>query len=373
MKDVLIVLKDLRTGNGIASCLMNYYNQLLNKFNVTFLLLQNIESPYTDIVKKSGGNIIIIPTSKLKYSYKTQKFLNELFKNNHFDIIHINIPGPYGALILKMAQKNNIKSRIYHSHNPKNNLSLKSTISSTIYNRLCVKRATDYLACSKLAGRSIFGNEKFEVLKNCIDAKRFQFNPILRDLKRKELKIDNDTIVIGSVGRAEKQKNPIFALSCFKEYLKKQPNAIYIWIGMGSLLDDMKNFINENDLSEKVKLLGIKDNIEDWYSAMDLFFLPSKFEGLGIVYIEAQASGLPVLASTEVPEDIELSELVNKLDLNVSMSDWAQKIYNIELNTNRLEAIDYIKDGGYDKSNEEQKLSNIYEKIYKKNKGGKNC
>lgn len=373
MKDVLIVLKDLRTGNGIASCLMNYYNELLNKFNVTFLLLQNIESSYTDIVKKSKGNIKILPTTKIKYSYKTQRFIEELFKNNHFDIVHINIPGPYGALILKMAKKNNIKSRIYHSHNPKNNLSLKSRISSSIYNKLCVKRATDYLACSQLAGSSIFGNKKFEILKNCIDTKRFQFNPIARDLKRKELNVDNDTIVIGSVGRAEQQKNPLFALECFKEYLKKRPNSIYIWIGNGSLLNEMEKFIDRNDLNEKVKLLGVKDRIEDWYSAMDLFFLPSKFEGLGIVYIEAQASGLPVLTSTEVPEDIELSRLINKLDLNISVFEWAQKIYNMELNNNRLEAINYIKDGGYDKSNEKEKLGNIYEKICEKNKGGQNC
>jgi len=360
---VLLVLKDLRVGNGIASCIMNYYDFLIdNGFSIDFLLLQNIDSDYMNKAMQHG-KVFVLPYSKMKYSKSVKKCLDSIFKNNKYDIIHVNARGPYGAWILKKASKEEIKYRIYHSHNPKNNLTLKSTLNSFIYNRLCVKRATHYLACSKTAGNSIFGERKYSILKNCIDPERFMYNSDHRLKIRRELKIEESTIVIGTVARLDKQKNPLFVLYCFAEFLLINNNAVLVWVGNGSMMDQVKEYAKARNIDNKVYFVGVKKNVNEWYSMMDYFLLPSKFEGLGIVFIEAQASGLPCFGSTAVPEDTEVTNLMHRLDIKSGAKVWANAIAKCEKNVNRGEAVNQIKQSGYDIKNEYDALAKYYNSL----------
>lgn len=356
---VLIVLKDLRVGNGVASCLMGYYDGLLERgYAVDFLLLHEVKSAWMDIAH-ANGNVFVIPASKIKYTHSARKSIKEVYKNNNYDIVHVNLPGPYGAWILKEAVRNGVKHRIYHSHNPRNISSVKARLSSAFYTKLLTRRANIYLACSKLAGESIFG-DGFSVLKNCIDTEYFKYDQRCREKIRKTLGISNDTLLIGSVGRLEEQKNPIFAVNCFNAIKKIHPNSKLVWIGDGKLKSRIREELKNQNLERDFILAGVQNNVNEWYSAFDCFMLPSNSEGLGIVFLEAQAAGLPCVGSTNVPSDVEITQLMKRIDLSNPMSKWAEYITQTKAPQNREQYAQYVKAAGYDISSEKYALAEFY-------------
>ena len=188
----------------------------------------------------------------------------------------------------------------------------------------------------------------------------FGFNSYFRDLRREELGISQESIVIGCVGRLEKQKNPMFALKCIKELRKIRDDFVFIWLGKGSLHDKMWRFIRKNRMEDYVILPGVRSNINEWYSAMDCFFLPSQFEGLGIVYIEAQAAGIRCIGSTNVPEDTEITPLMERVDLKKKPRAWAAILSQSLKKCSTDDRFVNISDTGYDIRYESQKLFQIY-------------
>ena len=357
---VLIQMRDLRVGNGIAACIMNYYEYTVQHgYSIDFLLNRNIDSPYVELVKKHGGNIYVLPCDTGKPNKKNMEYIKNIV-TNQYDIFHVNLSGLNALQGLEAARTVGIKRRIYHAHNPKETSSLKARVRSAVYEVPSVKIANQYAACSHHAGSSLFGKKNYTVIKNAMDTKRFDYDIQAREKLRSEMGI-SDSYVVGVVGRLAEQKNPYFELDIFAELIKLKNNAILIWAGDGALRDELEKYAEKKGVFNSVKFLGSRMDVNKLYSAMDVLLLPSKFEGLGLVFIEAQISGLTCFGSDQVPEDVEISPNMHRMSLKKSATEWAKAIV-IEEKNDRADCRKYAVEAGFEIHDTLDSLTNLYAK-----------
>lgn len=364
-KKALILLPYLKNGDGTAVALMNYYQELIEHgWRIDFLVLKIFECEWLNKVKADGNNIYELPKEN-KYSYKVSRKIRSIIKEGKYDIVHVNMPGHVGFETLKMARQYGIGKRIFHAHNPRNNLNLKTVISTKVYDYLLQQEATELVACSKSAGNSRFGNKDFQVLKNVIDTDRFVYRLEDRRYIREKLHIEKK-VVVGVVGRFAAQKNPEFLLECFAEYNKLNKESVLLWIGDGELQEKIQDRAKNMGLKGACLFVGRKNNIEKWYSAMDLFLLPSKFEGMGIVFLEAQCTGLPCFGSTNVPIETEVTELMHRISLKQEANYWATAMKKVtDMSGDRRSRASEFINAGYTHEATKSDLLNMYEKRIK--------
>lgn len=364
-KKALILLPYLKNGDGTAVALMNYYQELIEHgWRIDFLVLKIFECEWLNKVKADGNNIYELPKEN-KYSYKVSRKIRSIIKEGKYDIVHVNMPGHVGFETLKMARQYGIGKRIFHAHNPRNNLNLKTVISTKVYDYLLQREATELVACSKSAGNSRFGNKDFQVLRNVIDTDRFVYRLEDRRYIREKLHIEKK-VVVGVVGRFAAQKNPEFLLECFAEYNKLNKESVLLWIGDGELQEKIQDRAKNMGLKGACLFVGRKNNIEKWYSAMDLFLLPSKFEGMGIVFLEAQCTGLPCFGSTNVPIETEVTELMHRISLKQEANYWATAMKKVtDMSGDRRSRASEFINAGYTHEATKSDLLNMYEKRIK--------
>lgn len=364
-KKALILLPYLKNGDGTAVALMNYYQELIEHgWRIDFLVLKIFECEWLNKVKADGNNIYELPKEN-KYSYKVSRKIRSIIKEGKYDIVHVNMPGHVGFETLKMARQYGIGKRIFHAHNPRNNLNLKTVISTKVYDYLLQREATELVACSKSAGNSRFGNKDFQVLKNVIDTDRFVYRLEDRRYIREKLHIEKK-VVVGVVGRFAAQKNPEFLLECFAEYNKLNKESVLLWIGDGELQEKIQDRAKNMGLKGACLFVGRKNNIEKWYSAMDLFLLPSKFEGMGIVFLEAQCTGLPCFGSTNVPIETEVTELMHRISLKQEANYWETAMKKVtDMSGDRRSRASEFINAGYTHEATKSDLLNMYEKRIK--------
>lgn len=365
-KKVLICIPDLGICNGVTTFILSFYDDIIQQgYQADFLLVENEHTEKESYVSEKGSRIYKVPKYS-KYDKRRIDYIDRVFRNEAYDIVHVNFPGPNGAMVLKAARKYGVRHRIYHCHNPLNNLSLKSFLSEHVFTPICRRRANKYVACSRTAGKSIFGNRKFDVVNNAIDPTGFLFRPESRERIRKELQIE-DRLVVGVAARMTAQKNPLFLVKVFAEIKKRNPNAVLLWVGDGELQERIEETCSKYGIWDSVVLAGRQSEIADWYSAMDLFLLPSRFEGLGIVYLEAQANGLSCFGSDCVPEETEVTERMHRISLSKSPSDWATEIVKtLDKDTASREVkTEEFKQKGYDSRFIKHRLCEVYESLYK--------
>lgn len=261
-----------------------------------------------------------------------------------------------------------VKRIIYHVHSTSNpNRSRKEIIKETFLSKLFRRIPARNIGRSKEACDSVFKDRKYTVINNGIDIERFKFNPSIRDITRKKLGYDN-CFLIGQVGRFSPQKNQLFTLKVINR-LKKNKNIKCILIGEGEDKQKIREYITSNALDEKVKILSPCENIEDYYQAMDLFVFPSIFEGFGIVALEAQVSGLPMLCSEVIIEDVKLSETVETILLN-DIDKWVERIEQLSIETLTKKRTQRCRDSakacetrGYSFDTAAKKLNALYEDL----------
>lgn len=324
---VLHMVREMELG-GIQALLMNVYRNI-DREKVQFHFLVNSKGIYDNEILELGGKIYYIPYIKEVGPFKYEKKLNEFFKEHpEYHIIHSHFDH-FTGLIAKIAYQNNIKTIIAHSHCIRNSSNIFGKIYKSYLKKYIFMYATDYFSCSKKSADFFFGEQKnVKIIPNGIDVKQFVFNKNKRSYIRNKLKIKNNCVVIGHIGRFADSKNHLFLLDIFAEYVKKNSNSILLLIGDGPLKDKIENKVREQNLKEKVIFLGSKNNVYDYYNAMDYFVFPSLFEGFGISLIEAQANGLPCFASTIVPKEANITNEVKYLSLNDSPEHWANMILN---------------------------------------------
>lgn len=320
---------------GVETFLMNYYREIkkIDRSIVIDIISTSSEPAFKDELLKMGGQVYVV--SRARDKSKVKKELNKIMQENKYDVFWCNKCDLSSIVYLEQAYKNNIPVRILHSHNSMNLFTgLRSKIVDVLHKinkRKASKLATDFWACSDYAAKWMFLDDKYEFIPNAVDMNIFKFDSKKRETYRKDLGIE-DKLVIGTVGRFSYQKNPEFILEVFKEIHNKNENSVMLWVGTGELEKNIKGKIKEYSLEQNIILLGTRRDVSDLMQAMDCFLLPSRFEGLPVVAIEAQATGLTIFAAKDgITEQTKITDSLNFMTLSQTPKQWADKIFETDL------------------------------------------
>lgn len=349
-------------GGGLESVVMNYYRHI-DHSRVQFDFIVDEDStliPYKEI-ESLGGHVFVVPPYQHVFAY--QRALITLFRAQGWQIVHSH-ENALSVFPLRAAKIAGIPIRIAHSHSTAGKGEPVRNMMKWVLRRFANVYPTHRFACSRHAGEWLFGkNVNFDVIYNAIDLSRFKFNPSVRAQVRSELGISDDTLVIGHIGRFVTQKNHNFLLQIFNEILQTRDNAVLVLAGDGPLRHGIEQKAQELGFVSKVRFLGQRNDANRLYQAFDVFCLPSLYEGLGIVAVEAQVSGLPCLLSTAVPSEVEVSEQCSFLSLHDSAKIWARSIEQTQNGETRsTPSLDKLKD--YDIESAALQLTDRYIALY---------
>ena len=331
MKRILVMGMSKDRG-GMETFIMNYYRHIdHNKFQFDFISYN--EAPYcAEEIEALGGRCFVI-TGRFTDYRKNKKELKDLFAShgNEYAALWYNCCLVSDLTILKLAAKYNIPRRIVHAHNSQAMGSALVNMLHSVYKRRMVKYATDFWACSTEAGKFFYSkqlmdSDKFRIIINAIDTENYAFNWETRNNLRNQLGIA-DAFVLGNVARLDPEKNHSFLLDIFSAVRKRNSKAVLLIIGQGRLEAELKAKAKLLRLEPYVKFLGERTDVPALYCAMDVFVLPSQFEGLPMTLIESQTSGLPSFTSKEaVPQKAAATPLLSFISLHEEPEKWAEII-----------------------------------------------
>jgi glycosyltransferase involved in cell wall biosynthesis len=359
----ILHVANMNTGEGVASFIMNYYRYIdREKIQFDFLSHSLSSNNYIEEIRQLGGNVYSAPHYK-KNIVKYIIFVNDVISNGAYDIIHCH-EFLVSTISLFIARIKKIKIRIIHSHS--NYISsLGKRVLVYLFRKLWFYFATDYFACSKEAAEFLFSKHcKYILVNNAINTEKFIFTNTIRNNTRHNLSLSNDAFVVGYVARFDKQKNHYFLIKVFKNIVQKKINAYLLLAGEGPLQDEIKKYAATLGISGNIIFYGISKKVYELYSAMDVFVFPSLLEGLGIVGIEAQCAGLPVIASTKIPKTMQITPLGCWLDLESSPEKWAEKVLEYSSPQEKTDMTELITQNGYNIKVECKKLEMEYFRLY---------
>ena len=281
MNRVLAIVSNNIESGGVESYLINAYR------NIDLQEFKRLDCNIITCNIKSGG---------VKRIMQLYKYIYSTIQNGKYDIMHVNTGNlTVEALAHVCARKAEIPIRIAHSHGTVYRAGKVQEMVRSILRKIINKNATHRLACSSTAAVALFGKEHIKdifIVKNGIDISKYSYTEENRNLVRFENGWTNH-FIIGSVGRLAPEKNYEFAIHILRCLISKMPNSKLVLIGDGEDKSKLMQTVNECGLNEYVEFLGIRNDVPRLLQGMDVFLLPSKREALGIVNIEAQATGLP--------------------------------------------------------------------------------
>lgn len=352
---------------GIETAVMNLYRHIdKEKVVFDFLVHRPTEGFYEKEIRSYGGKIYRTPRfNPLKMGRYRRSNMKILREHPEYKVFHSH--QELNLWTLKYAKKAGIPCRIAHAHNGKTVVNLKYFF--FLYERLFIKRhCTDMFMCSGLAGEWRYGKKAVEsgearLSKNGIEADRFRYNEDVRREVRQELGL-SDKIVIGHAGRFAQPKNHMFLLEIFRKILDRNSDAVLVLCGEGKLEEDIRRKVKELQLEEHVHFLGVRPDMDRVYQGFDLFLLPSLWEGLPVVGIEAQTSGLPMLMSDVITDEAVVTSGVMKMSLKQSADAWAETALEMIRTHERQDEYQRIVDAGFDVKETAQWWQNYYLEKY---------
>ena len=352
---------------GIETMLMNYYRRMdHDKIQFDFIVNKPKPGDYDDEIRSMGGRIFKSPGLNPLHYPRYMRFMQEIIaQDDRIKIVHTHNEA-MGLYALNGAKRAGVKVRIAHAHCTKIVRDYKWPLKMYCKHFL-PSAATDLWSCGRDAGIYFFGKENWDargvVIHNAIETDSFRFDPAVRAQMRERYGF-TDKVVLGHVGRFNIQKNHTRLLTIFDAFLKLQPNAVLVLVGDGELKEQILQQAVSLGIRDKILFAGLQSNVNDWYQMMDLFILPSPAEGLPVVGVEAQASGLGCIFSTGVPDEVLFSDHAIRCSLSDSDSIWAEKIQQLLRQPfDRAQGIDIIRQAGYDISVEALRLQELYLKM----------
>lgn len=333
MVRVLQVVGKMHYG-GMETLIMNLYRNM-DKSKVQFDFLVHYEEPgeYDEEIRRLGGRIYVMPKTTFQNYFIYKKALEAFFKNHpEYKVIHGHLQS-VAFMYHKIAKKYGSRYCITHAHNNGVEHSLKGRVS--YFTALWAQKYTDeFWGCSKEACRYFFPKaikqqKEVSIISNGIEAEKYQFRLEIREKLRKELGLSGQ-FVIGHVGRFSEQKNQSFLIDIFEEVIKKKEDAVLLLVGKGPDEKKIREKVSKSGLTDKVFFLGVREDVNEVMMAMDVFVLPSLFEGFGIVLVEAQAAGLPCFCTEgKIAESTKISNQYYPVSLKRSAGFWADKICRV--------------------------------------------
>lgn len=343
---------------GIGTVIMNYCKALdKEKYDLTILAGQPISEKYEKECLENDIHLVTLPSrhGNPKGHYIA---LWKALRAGHYDIVHDHGSSSMMAIELTIAKLAGVKSRIAHSHNS-NCPNMKVHKLLNPYFRTVYTKA---LACGQLAGNWLFGENNFEVLPNGFHTDDFTFSKKERDAVRNKLGVENQ-LLIGHIGRINEQKNQEYLLDIFEEVAAERDDALLLIVGTGPDEEKIKTCVKEHPYKNRIILYGETDNPTALYSAMDIFAFPSKYEGLPVVLLEAQISGLPCVVSDKITREVDLGDLIWE-SIDAAPKQWAKTVLSVECRSEK-ERISYRENHlktirSYDITQSVKQLDKIY-------------
>lgn len=342
---------------GIETMIMNLYRNIdRTKIQFDFLAHYGREAAYNDEIRSMGGRIYEMPALRDDthiYYWRLIEYiiaLNKFFKSHpEYKIIHCHMTNT-ASIYMPIAKKYGVTCRISHSHSTKGKAGMLGVVTNILQKHI-YKYATDYFACSKAAAhwfypKNAIDEGKIKIIPNSVDAEKFSFNQEKRICMRKTLGI-TDKLVIGCVGRFRPEKNQVFLLDVLQAVLKKGEDAVLLFAGEGECEEQVKALAKQKGIAERTLFLGMRTDIPELMQAMDVFTLPSLWEGLPVVGVEAQAAGLHCVVSDTVTQEMNALGVVDYISLKASPEEWANHII-AAAKKNRLDTSLDLKRARYD-------------------------
>lgn len=353
---------------GIETMLMNYYRHIdRNKVQFDFLCNKRKPGAYDNEIRKLGGRIFHTPgLNPAKYP-QYLAYMKKLFADYpEYRIVEAH-NGALGVYALHAAKVNQIPVRIFHAHGASITRDWKLPI-KLMCKALLPANMNQHFSCGKAAAQCYFGDKvidshNYVLVPNAIEVERFTFQSELRKKIRQQHGLENKHVV-GHIGRFMKQKNHSFLIEVFSDIARRDPDAVLVLLGDGELQQEIKKKVSEKELDGKVFFEGNVSNANEWYNAFDVFVLPSIWEGLPVVGVEAQANDLPCVFSENITKEIAITTKAEFLSLATPVSEWANAIMAKFNDTKRCDNTKVISDYHYNIAFEAEKLQNLYLKLY---------
>lgn len=329
MYNVLHVYPQLNCG-GTEMVIKNLI-QFSNRESFVYSILVQRSGEQDKVFEDMGCRLYVVPYTSENEYYNS---LLDLFEHHTFQAVHAHMHSHMPS-VLKAARDAGIKHRLVHSHNARIDIPRLIWPIRRLFFRKYEKYATHFLGCSRLALKWLFPHKWREglVIYNAIDLEKFSFNEESRFRVRKMINLSSDTKLVLNVGRCTKQKNQGYILDLAKAL--KNEDFLFVIIGSGPLLEQLRQRVSIERINN-VRLIGERYDISDWLCASDLFVFPSIYEGLGIVAIEAQASGLSVLSADTIPEEVDMDlGLFHRLSIK-HLEKWIDSIRENKTDYDRM-------------------------------------
>jgi len=348
---------------GIENCILNYH-RFINKqeFVFDYIDIYGRGLAYSDEIVSLGGKIYNLSNYKKK-PLSVLRQLKQIVKFNKYDIIHINILSAANLIPILAVYK--VPSVIViHSHNSNIPSGLLRKILNNLNLKLLRNLSIEKWACSIKAGQWMWGEDfcPQNVIPNAIDTEKFSPNLYIREIIREKCGFMDSDIVVGFVGRFSEQKNVLFIPDIFVELKKRSNKFKLLLVGDGVLKKELKRKFQNLNLESDVFFSGVQMDTSVWYQAMDIFILPSLFEGLPVVGIEAQSLGIPCFISDRVTDEINITKKVNYLSIDNGAHIWAEAICTVQPYVNKSFPQEY------NISFAVKKLENMYKLLLSENK-----
>ena len=349
---------------GIETILMNYYREFdRSRIQFDFLANKPVPGEYDEEIREMGGRIFVSPGLNPVHFPRYRRFVADIIHSNpEIKIVHSHNEA-MGYYALKSAKDAGIRVRIAHAHSTQIIRDYKYPL-KMVCKKLLPGAATDHWGCGRDAGIYYFGKERWNasgfILHNAIDVSRFAFRQESRERLRQLHGLEK-CFVMGHVGRFNVEKNHTRLLDILAEIAKTVPEARLVLIGNGEREQSVKEKARDMGIQDKVLFLGQMPDVSEWYQAMDCFVMPSLFEGLPVVGIEAQAAGLPCFFSDRVTDEILLPPETHRISLLADDAEWAREILTAKQSeTDRAKGAEIIRQAGYDIHMEARRLQEIY-------------
>ncbi len=367
----VLVTAPLGVEDGVTTLMISIQEHLdREKVNLDYVVLHDREEPQEARVRAMGSEKMVVSADEIKFKplrgLVRLNRMRRMCKKKKIQVYHLNASAPFSLLSALAARLGGVKHITFHSHNGGQSKRGKFLAFCGMFLRPWFPVIVDSMwACSTEAARYSFpksvikkGNYRF--VPNGIDLEHFRFDPAVREEVRRELGLE-DKFIVGHAGRFNHQKNHLFLIDVFAAVKAKEPNAVLLLCGDGEEMEKVRQKVSDMGLTDSVIFYGTCKTMHRMYQAMDTFVMPSRFEGLPVTCVEAEASDLPCVLADTVTGDMVVGENVKYLSLNDATDDWADVILQFRGHArNSDENIKALRERGFD----DKKMAADFQQFY---------